>query len=178
VHPRPEGSGYGDLPPPSSIPATPTDLNIERVGQGERGGPRPKELKRLLGGRAIIWERVRAQVGQPDRYPDTNQRKNRGNERGNSMRGGRSASFSLCLCISVPPTCPRGDGGPRQEEVAPEGAATTLGRGLRDAAAESTSAHVRRGFCQPFPAYLRQDQSHAGARLGWPVALPDRVLVP
>jgi hypothetical protein len=29
-----------------------------------------------------------------------------------SQRGLRSASF-LCVAVSVPPTCPRGDGGPR-----------------------------------------------------------------
>jgi hypothetical protein len=29
-------------------------------------------------------------------------------------------------------------------------------------------------FGQPFPFYLRQDQSHAGARLGWPDVPPKR----
>jgi hypothetical protein len=29
-------------------------------------------------------------------------------------------------------------------------------------------------FCQPFPSYLRQDRSHAGARLGWPVVPSER----
>jgi hypothetical protein len=87
------------------------------------------------------------------------------------MRGAnRSARVSLIyLCVSVtriPAHALKVRGDLDKEEYRVGGRGNDLGAGLWDAAAGSTSDHVRRGFCQPFPSYFRQDRSHAGLRLG------------
>jgi hypothetical protein len=70
------------------------------------------------------------------------------------QRGDMSASF-FYMAVSVPATYPREDGEPRRGgKVATGGAATTLGRGLRDATAESTSNRVRRMFSLAFPLHF------------------------
>jgi hypothetical protein len=55
-----------------------------------------------------------------------------------------------------------------RRKIATGSAPLTLGRGLWDTTARLTSDRVSRGV-SPFPSFLRQDRSHAGARLGRPV---------
>jgi hypothetical protein len=81
------------------------------------------------------------------------------------MRGGKSASFFFAVVWPLPPLALEVTETSTQRKVATGRAATTLKRGLRDAAAGSTSDRVRRIFRLPFPSFLRQHRSHAGARL-------------
>jgi hypothetical protein len=95
------------------------------------------------------------------------------------IRGGNNhvrRQFFHYACMSRSPTLivEVTTGDLDKEELAPEGAAMTFGRGFRDAAAGSTSDYVMRFFRQPFCSYLRQDRSHAEGRLGWSVAPLER----
>ena len=101
--------------------------------------------------KAARWTRDQRGEGtatgrKTDRYPGTRQRENRGNERGKFRRGGRSASFFyVCVSRSPPPVLEvMGDLDTEDPRVGGRG--KTLGRGLRDGAAGSTSDRARRGF--------------------------------
>jgi hypothetical protein len=111
--PRPEGSGYGDMPPPLFRHPLPfTYLYVESMGPGGRGGPLSKH------GCSVDAQSEGGGYGRTSDYHTCTRVPNIGKTGKMSgkiyARGGTSASFSLYLCVSVPPTCTRGDGGPRQ----------------------------------------------------------------
>jgi hypothetical protein len=83
-------------------------------------------LKRWVGG----W-RVRSLVNFSDIYPATRTEKAGKVARKTLQRGGRSASL-FCLAVSVPPTCPRGDGGPRRGGSRDGKSGYDLGAGLTE----------------------------------------------
>jgi hypothetical protein len=82
----------------------------------------------VLGGRAIGGGRIRAQVGLPDRYLGTRQRKTGDMSRKIQTRRHERPIFFVLVCLR-PPTCPRGDGGPRQEECRVGRSGNDLGAG-------------------------------------------------
>jgi hypothetical protein len=127
VHPRPEEPGYADMPPNLQHPL-PRQTYIQRVWA--RASAEAHAQKRLLGGLTIGGGRVRAHVGLRDRYPGTIRRKNRGNERGKSRRGGGSARFPSVYVSRCPPHALEGTGDLYKEESRAGRSGNDLGPGF------------------------------------------------
>jgi hypothetical protein len=131
---------------------------------------RPTPKARVLSGRTIGGGRVRALDGLPDMYPGTKKEK-AGEMRGEThMRGGRSASFPLCIVVSAPtplsqPALEVTEDLDKEERRAGRSGndlgvgPTGCGGGIDERLREEDF------FCQPLTSYLRQDRSNAGGRL-------------
>jgi hypothetical protein len=137
--PRPEGSSNGFHALHHRYHVSTWAPNIREC---EPGSARRIVLEtRVLDGRAIGGWRIWLLAGFPDKYQGTKQEK-AGEMAGKSFqRGGMSAS-SFYMLVLVPPTCPRGDGGPRlgeksrrEERLRPWGGAYGMRRRDRRATA-------------------------------------------
>jgi hypothetical protein len=112
VHPRPDGSDYGDLPNPSSIPTTPTDLRTLECGPGWARRPP------LNKGCSVDARSEGGGYGRMSGYLTSTRVLDR--EKAKEMSGenpgaeARAPIFSMYVCLGRPPTYPRGDGVPRQ----------------------------------------------------------------
>jgi hypothetical protein len=87
----------------------------------------------------------------------------------------RAPAFPFVCVSRSPPPAMEVTGDLDKEESRAGRSGNDLGTGFTEWGGGIDERPREEGFfCQPFPSYLRQDRSHTGARLGWPVALPDR----
>jgi hypothetical protein len=87
-----------------------------------------------------------------------------------------SAHFFLCLCVSVPFTCPRGDWGPRKEDRCVGGRGKDLVAGLTGCNGGIDERPREEGFFANLspPIFGKTEVTWEQARLGWPVVPPLR----
>jgi hypothetical protein len=147
--PRPEGSSNGDNASPRRYPLLTCTHNNRECEHGS--ARRLARETRVLDGRAIGGCMVRPLTSFPDRYPDDKQRKAKEMTGKFFQHGGKSAIFVCGILAPPPPLALEVTGTSTRSKAATGGAASILGRGLRDATAGSTSDRMRRVFLLTFP---------------------------